>query len=65
MTEPAFKPGDVVRMKRIAGPYMTIESVRPNKDVVHTVWFDPERHVHRDCFDVFALELAPDKEPRT
>lgn len=66
MTEPAFNPGDVVRMKRIAGPHMTVERLRHERadSLVDTVWFDEGRHVQRDSFDAIAIEHVPEKEPR-
>lgn len=61
-----FKPGDVVQMKRIGGPWMTVEHVRPGHGghfLIGAVWFDKRRRVQRDTFDSFALEVVKERAP--
>jgi uncharacterized protein YodC (DUF2158 family) len=58
-----FGPGDVVQMKKVSGPWMTVEHRHTNKSMpghflINTVWFDKRRRVQRDTFDSFALELV-------
>jgi len=43
-----FEEGDTVTRKT-GGPMMTVEDIRGD-DIVSTVWFDADNHVHRDCF---------------
>ena len=43
-----FKPGDVVQMKKLSGPWMTVESIRTGHGghfLISTVWFDKRRRV--------------------
>lgn len=49
-----FKPGDVVRVSPIKGPWMIIESCEQTQAVCF--WFDKDDAGHRDTFAVAHLE---------
>jgi uncharacterized protein YodC (DUF2158 family) len=58
MSKPApFAMGDVVSLKS-GIILMTVEGCRPHKDgfLVDTIWFDHNRHVCRDAFDVVSVQ---------
>ena len=61
-----FKPGDVVQMKKLSGPWMTVESIRTGHGghfLISTVWFDKRRRVQRDTFDSFSLVIVTERAP--
>jgi uncharacterized protein YodC (DUF2158 family) len=51
---PEFKPGDVVRVSPIKGPWMIVESFQEDKAVCF--WFDKDDAGHRDTFAAALLE---------
>ena len=55
--KPPFEPGDVVSLKS-GIILMTVEYCRPHKGnwLVQTIWFDHNRIVQRDAFDVVSLQ---------
>ena len=61
-----FKPGDVVQMKKLSGPWMTVESIRTGHGghiLISTVWFDKRRRVQRDTCDSFSLVIVTERAP--
>ncbi len=50
-----FKPGDVVRVESIKGPWMIVESCEGDKAVCF--WFDKSDAGYRETFDTAFLEM--------
>jgi uncharacterized protein YodC (DUF2158 family) len=49
-----FKPGDVVRVSPVKGPWMIVESCEGNHAVCY--WFDKSDKGHRETFATVFLE---------
>ncbi|MGD9739872.1 MAG: YodC family protein [Bauldia sp.] len=60
MTEPEFKPGDVVQLKS-GGPAMTVEGRSAYTDDLICTWFEKEKK-YQDTFP--AATLVPYVKPR-
>lgn len=59
--EERFKQGDVVRIIT-GGVYMTVEDFSNCSNKVQCVWFDKQDKLHREEFDMDALDKVLDYE---